>query len=203
MKTKTATWWIALATAFASVAEAQAPVVSPRRDVRGYQPPIAPPLVSTFCGRRRECARDGRCTQVGEDCVATSMEVCAFSEGCRDEGRCFLDPEAQRCEDGRRRASPSAIPLGATLLALGGAAFAAGFLYTVLNTLGPALDYSGGSSRSSPDIGPGIGLIVAGSAVALGAGLPILLVGRKKEWRPGLVVGAPLAPMGAALEVSF
>jgi hypothetical protein len=199
MKAMTSMLGMALVMTMVATTDAQLrPRVDPKRSVRGYQPPIAPPLVSTFCGRRKECAREGRCTQVGEDCVATSMEVCAFSEGCRDDGRCFLDPEAQRCDDGRRRASPGAIPTGATIIGLGGVGFIAGILLCVSATNSMLAGRSGGN------LDAGIGLTVGGAVAAAAVGLPILLVGRKKEWRPGLVAWElSVGATGGSLQLQF
>jgi hypothetical protein len=177
------------------------PILDPDRGAEGYHPPIYPyPVVSTFCAHRPECMRDGRCTQAGERCVATSLETCALSERCNKNGRCFLDREKERCDDGRRLASPGTLVAGAVITGVGGLGFFGGVLLYLSSIECEGFDCRQDGLRESA----GIGLMIGGPLTAAALGLPIILKGTEKEWRPGLVaVGATVGPTSAALEVSF
>lgn len=132
------------------------------------------------CRGSELCREHGRCTARDDECVATAATDCLISNECEDEGDCFIDLEKQRCES--RRTSPGMMAGGIVLMGLGGGSFAVGLATSAL---------SFGKTETASTVA-----MIGGIAVAMGAGLPLTLVGNRKVRPEDEPSGAPTVRLG-------
>ena len=183
------------------------------------------------CAASDECIENGRCTSVDGDCVATREDDCRWSERCHASGfcsvvegeclagsdhdckrssactqanRCYLDPEEHVCDDGTEDADRPVLIGGIVLSAVGGGAVVIGGLLIAMQM---ALSTMGDDEEPAESETPVLGLTVmgGGALLALGAGMPMAIVGGRDVPRDR-VSAAPtviVAPTGASLHWSF
>lgn len=158
---------------------------------------------SLDCAGSEGCRVEGLCTAAAGECVAFGSEDCAQSSRCHEEGICSFDPEDNHCDKGTKPANAPLMTGGIVVSALGGAGFIAGVVLAGLQTtycgiMGPP------EGRSCIPV-LGLGVMGAGLALGVGVGVPMAVIGGRKEAR-GSEIAAPLVivdPGGVTLRWAF
>ncbi|MBW2454967.1 MAG: hypothetical protein JRI68_10665 [Deltaproteobacteria bacterium] len=152
---------------------------------------------SLRCGDTELCREQGRCTWRATTCVAMSAVHCQQSEECDDDGACVVNRQTRRCEDAWERNS--------TGLMVGGiVATSVGSLAAVVALAFGFLPIAPREPDETRDILAGT-IIGLGAAVAI-AGIPMIVVGKRRVPRQDVVSWAAelsLGPTAAVLHVTW
>ena len=161
-------------------------------------------IVSPACRDTEYCLEEGRCTFRDGECIATSKEDCRQSKECWDGDHCYLNREEKKCDDesGTRFNSPGLMAGGVAAIIVGGLGAVVGGLM-----LSDATNPERGLDEATRDTetARGVAVLVVGLSV-LSAGIPMLVVGRKRVPKKTGTALAPtftIGPTGGSLSWSF
>ena len=110
--------------------------------------------------------------------MASGEVHCKRSESCRDDGECFYDVEARKCDDGTERADTALFAAGFTAIGVGGLNVIAGALTFVVGGMG-ALGCELVCDPDTPMLAGSI-MMPIGAVLALAVGLPMAVVGGRR-----------------------